>query len=173
VKKAFSLIELLIVIVIIGVVYTLAITNLKSVSKEKFTPTLSNLKEYLISFLQEDTKAVRLLCLDDCSECSIYRDDEKVKDIESFFDASIERYRYDFLQGPRQLRNDVYFNKEEQQEDICFSFSVNKQLVADQVIVVYKEKAYDYSPYFEKTFRYDYLEEAVDAKEKLREEVMQ
>jgi prepilin-type N-terminal cleavage/methylation domain-containing protein len=173
VKKAFSLIELLIVIVIIGVVYTLAITNLKNVSEEKFTPTLSNLKEYLISFLDNDTREVRLICLDDCSVCTIYKDEDKVEVIESFFDASIEKYRYNFLQGLQQVSNDVYFNQEGQQEDVCFSFSVNAQLVSDQVTVIYKEKVYDYSPYFKKPLRYDYLEEVVDAKEKLREEVMQ
>jgi prepilin-type N-terminal cleavage/methylation domain-containing protein len=173
VKKAFSLIELLIVIVIIGVVYTLAITNLQNVKEEKITPSFDNLKEYLRSFLEEDTQEVRLLCLDDCTLCSVYRDTQKVKEIESFFDDSVQGYRYDMLQGAREIQNDVFFNKEGTQEDVCFSFSLNRNLVTDQVIVVYKEKAYDFSSYFEKPVRYDYLEEAIDAREKLRQEVMQ
>ena len=49
-KKAFSLIELLIVILIIGIIYTLSIGNFKKIkdSSEKKL-TLKTLKEYLQS----------------------------------------------------------------------------------------------------------------------------
>jgi len=171
-KKAFSLIELMIVIVIIGVVYTLVITKLQSVGEEKMTPSLSNLKEYLIS-LSRDAQSVRLLCLDDCSTCEVYADGVKIKEIESFFDDTIETYRYDFLQGAMPVKEAVFFNEEDVQESVCFSFSVDKNLVADQVIVVYKNRAYDYTTYFTQTPVYDYLEEAIDAKQNQAQKVMQ
>jgi prepilin-type N-terminal cleavage/methylation domain-containing protein len=172
VKKAFSLIELLIVIVIIGVVYTLAITNLQTITEEKLTPSFLNLKEYLLSF-EDESQKIELICFDDCKECSVYRDGEKVKVIDSFFDDSVESYRYDYLQGPRQIQKRVFFNEEGRQEDVCFSFSIDKNSVSDQVLVVYKDKVYDYTPYFQEVLVYDYLEEAVDEKERLREEAMQ
>lgn len=162
----------MIVIVIIGVIYTLAVVKLKDVSQEKVAPSLSNLKEYLLS-LNKDGEVMRLLCLDDCSACSVYQDSQKIQTIDNFIDSSIEVYRYDFLQGAIEKKMPVFFNKEGTQESVCFSFSVDKNRVADQVIVVYKDKAYDYSNYFEKTKVYDYLEEAVDAKQKLAQEVMQ
>ncbi len=52
-KKAFSLIELLIVIVIIGVVYTLAIGQFQKIGEESSNITLENLKEKLQSFKQK------------------------------------------------------------------------------------------------------------------------
>ena len=162
----------MIVIVIIGVVYTLVITKLQSVGEEKMSPSLSNLKEYLSSFSTEG-ESVKLLCLDDCSSCTIYKDDVKVQDIESFFDDSIEIYRYDFLQGAIREKEAVFFNEEDVQESVCFSFGVDKNLVADQVIVVYKNKAYDYSSYFTQTPVYDYLEEAIDARQDLAQKVTQ
>ena len=162
----------MIVIVIIGVVYTLVITKLQSVDEEKMTPSLSNLKEYLSSFSTEG-ESVKLLCLDDCSSCTIYKDDVKVQDIESFFDDSVEIYRYDFLQGAIREKEAVFFNEEDVQESVCFSFGVDKNLVADQVIVVYKNKAYDYSSYFTQTPVYDYLEEAIDARQDLAQKVTQ
>jgi len=162
----------MIVIVIIGVVYTLVITKLQSVGEGKITPHLSNLKEYLIS-LNKENQSVRLLCLDDCSSCSVYVDGVKTQDIESFFDDSIETYRYDFLQGAIRVKDPIFFNEEDVQESVCFSFGIDKNLVADQVIVVYKDKAYDYSSYFNKTPVYDYLEEAIDAKQDLAQKVMQ
>ena len=173
-KKGFSLVELMIVIVIIGVVYSLAVSKLKSVDEEKLAPTLANLKEYLLSYLEADAKRAQLLCLDGCESCSIYVDGVKQEeDIEAFFDASIEVYRYDFVQGAVQKKDAVFFNKEGREEDVCFSFSMDKNRVSDQVIVVYKEKAYDYTSYFTPTKVYAHLEELLQEKEKIQQEVAQ
>jgi len=162
----------MIVIVIIGVVYTLAVTKLKSVGSEVSTPTLSTLKEYLISLNKEHT-SVRMLCLDDCRECVIYNDGVKVQALENFLDPTVERYRYDFLQGTVLLRDEIYFNAEGQDENVCFSFSIDKNNVSDQIIVVYKEKAYNYITYFDKTEVYDTIEDLIEEKEKQTQEVMQ
>jgi len=161
----------MIVIVIIGVVYTLAVVKLKDIKAEKVKPSLANLKEYLHS-LNKDGETMQLLCLDDCSECSIYQDGKKIQTIKHLIDSSVEVYKYDFLQGAIQQKMPVFFNKEGTQESVCFSFSVNRNSVADQVMVVYKDKAYDYLNYFETTKVYDSLEEDVQAKQKLAQEVM-
>ncbi|MEA1983230.1 MAG: prepilin-type N-terminal cleavage/methylation domain-containing protein, partial [Campylobacterota bacterium] len=161
-KKAFSLIELMIVIVIIGVIYTIAVSKLQTVGEEKVSPSFLNLKEYLGSFIKDDVKSARLLCLDDCSDCDIYADGEKVKTIESFFDESVEVYRYDVLQGLVEKKKPVFFNEEDVQESVCFSFEVYKNSVAEQLIVSFEERAYDYTSYFEKTPRYDSLEDLVE-----------
>ena len=171
-KKAFSLIELMIVIVIIGVIYTLAVSKLQNVGTQKLVPTFSNLKEYLFTYVKKDTKEVRLLCLDDCKSCNLYVDSVKQeKEIEPFFDDSVEVYRYDFVQGVVEMQESTFFNQEGRQENVCFSFSMNKDLVSDQVIVVYEEKAYDYTNYFTPTKVYDHLEELLEAKELLAQEV--
>jgi len=162
----------MIVIVIIGVVYTLAITKLQTVGEAKEEPSLATLKEYLLSYMKEDVQNVRLLCLDDCSECSVYTDDEKVTTLKNFLDSSVRTYRYDFLQGAIETQNAVYFNKEDVQENVCFSFNVYKNRVADQVIVAFKDKVYDYEPYFEKTGVYDSIEDVVQKKEDMAQEVM-
>jgi hypothetical protein len=163
----------MIVIVIIGVVYTLAVTKLQSVgSQENKVPTLKNLKTYL-SALNTEHASIRFLCLDDCSECSVYEDGIKTKSFEKFFDAPVERYRYDFLQGAVALRDEIYFSAEGREENVCFSLTLDAEGVSDQEIVVYKEKAYDFSSYFTPTKVYDSLEELVNEKEKKTQEVMQ
>jgi len=162
----------MIVIVIIGVVYTLVISKLQTFGEQKATPNFTNLKEYLLTYMK-DADNVKLLCLNDCDKCSIYRDDKKIKEIKSFFDANVEIYRYDFLQGAVQKRKNVVFNKEDVEENVCFSLKVRKNSVADQVIVVYKNKAYDYSNYFSKVGVYDTLDDAVAEKQKLSQEIMQ
>ena len=173
-KKAFSLIELMIVIVIIGVVYTLAISKLQNVSQEKMQVSLSNLKEYLHTYLKEDAKSAKLLCLDACESCSVYVDGVKQEDeIKSFLDASVEVYRYDFNQGAVRKKEEVFFDEEGREHNVCFAFSVNKDMISDQDILVYKEKSYDYTPYFGKTKVYNHLEELLDDKTQLQQEVMQ
>jgi len=168
VKKAFSLIELMIVIVIIGVVYTLAVSKLQNVGAQKLTPNFQNLKEYLYTYVKEDVREVRLLCLDDCESCRVYVDGAKQEeDIEPFFDDSVEVYRYDFSQGAVQIQNAVFFNEEGREEDVCFSFTMNQDLISDQIIITYKEKSYDYTSYFTPVKVYAHLEELVQEKELL------
>jgi len=169
-KKAFSLIELLIVILIIGIVYTLSVGNFKKIKDESTKLTLQNLKEYLQKFPHE--KSVRLLCLDDCSSCDILVDGEKLKEIKGLLDKSVRVYRYDFNLGMQDKSREVYFNSENVEEDVCFSYSVDKKGVGDQVIVEFKDKVYDFSIYLSSTPVYDSLEEVVEAKESLVQEVL-
>ena len=162
-KKAFSLIELLIVILIIGVVYTLSIGNFKKIEDKKQKLSIENLKEYMQSFPHE--KSVEFLCLDDCSGCDVLVDDEKVneKEIEDFLDKSVRVYRYNFSLGMIELEKD---------NDICFSYSIDRKGVGDQVFVEFKTKVYDFSTYLGSVPIYNSLGEAIDAKEKLIQEVL-
>ena len=170
-KKAFSLIELLIVIMIIGIVYTLVVGNFNKVAEEKEKLTLENLKEYLSSMKYEDE--VKLLCLDDCSTCDILLDGEKSETVEDFLDENIRVYKYDSLYGYSEIEQEVYFNTEDIEEDVCFSYALDKAGVGSQILLEYKEKFYDYSSYFTKTKVYNSIGEAREAKEDLMREVRQ
>ncbi|MEA2100528.1 MAG: prepilin-type N-terminal cleavage/methylation domain-containing protein [Campylobacterota bacterium] len=173
-RYAFSLIELLIVIVIIGVVYTLAIESFAKASDRSKQVTLLNLKEYLQSIPHE--KSVKFLCLDDCSSCDIFVDGEIEEGLkgsfDNFLDTSVKVYRYDFYQGMQILTNEIYFNEENIEEDVCFSYTVDKKGIGEQVYIQFNTKVYDYTTYFEKTPVYNSLVDAVDAKEKSNYEVL-
>ena len=170
-KKAFSLIELMIVIVIMGVIYTLSVTSFNQKSEEFKKVTLLNLKEFMQN--QKYEKSVRLLCLDDCRSCDFFVDGVKSKTFEDFLDDSVRVYRYEFLSGTREVLKDVYFNDEDVQEDVCFSYSIDKQGVGDQVLVEFKESVYDFTTYLTPTKKYTSLESAIEAKEQLIQEVNQ
>jgi prepilin-type N-terminal cleavage/methylation domain-containing protein len=159
-RKAFSLIELMIVIVIMGVIYTLSVTSFAQKSDEYARLTLLNLKEFMQA--QEYEEDVKLLCLDDCKTCDIYADGVKIKTLEDFLDESVRVYRYEFLSGTREVLKDVYFNEEDVQEDVCFSYSVDKQGVGDQVLVEFKENVYDFTRYLNPTKKYASLEYVID-----------
>lgn len=158
-KKAFSLIELMIVIVIIGVVYTLVITKLHNVNEAEEKLNLKTLKSYMYKQIKEG-KAAQLICEDDCSVCKLFVDGEEIAKIEDLVDDTIEVYRYSYSQGLIL-----------QEFEGCFSFEVGRDKVSDQYIVSYKEKVYDFSEYFKDVKIYETLEEFVDQKEQLIQEV--
>ena len=170
-KRAFSLIELLIVIVIIGSIYALAINNFNKLNDNIKNLNISNLKTYLLSLPYKDS--AKLLCIDNCLDCSLYIDHKKVKKIDNFLTNNIKKYRYDYNYGYTEVKNDTFFNKDDVEEDVCFSFDVDKYGAGEQVLVEYNDKFYDFSGYFRDVTVYTSLDEATDAKEKLIQEVIQ
>ena len=157
-----------------GVVYTLAVSSFTKMGDTSTQVTLKNLKEYLQSFQHE--KSVKFLCLDDCSSCNIIIDgkiDEEMKNsFDNFLDSSVKVYRHDFYQGMEVITQEVYFNSEDVEEDVCFSYTVDVKGIGDQVFVEFNKKVYDFSNYFGETPVYDSLSEVVEAKEILNAEVL-
>jgi len=165
----------MIVIVIIGVVYTLVITQIQNRSEQNKLLSLQTLKSDLLSFYKDnETKSVELLCLDDCSECDVYADGvQKARVPKDFLDTSVKLYRYDYFRGMELQRKHIWFDVNSVAHDICFSYHIAKNGVGDQIIVEYKEKVYDYTPYFSKTKIYKSIDEVQNQKEKLVGEVRQ
>ena len=159
----------MIVVVIMGVVYTLSTNSFAKLKENSIKLTLLNLKEYLLSLSKGEE--VQLLCLDDCSECSIYVAESKIRDLEDFLDETVELYRYEFNYGYTKIEPTVYFNKEDIEEDVCFSYKITQNGIGEQVLVAYKEKFYDYSTYFSNVLVYDSLSDASSAKEEKAQEV--
>lgn len=155
-----------------GVVYTLVIGKFTSIQEENTKLGLKNLKKYLMQYKPREKAS--LLCLDNCKNCFVTVDSKVAKkDIESFVDESVRVYRYDFNLGAMQRENEVFFNKEDVEENVCFSYSIDNKGVGDQVLIEYKNKVYDMSTYFSKTAVYESVQEAVQAKRNLAAEVLQ
>ncbi len=173
-RKAFSLIELMIVIMIMGVIYTLSVSGFQKIEEQEEALTLENLKDYLMQFPHE--KSVELMCLDNCTECNIYVDGEKVEELQGrfdgFLDSSVKVYRYEYNVGAVEVPQKIYFNKEGVEESICFSYSVDNKKVGDQVFIEYKGFVYDLAPYISPAKRYRTMDKAVEEREKLQQEVI-
>lgn len=173
-RSAFSLIELLIVVLIVGVVYSLAIPNFENVKQKKIKPNLLNLRSYLRKIDKQNE--AELICLDECKSCYLFVDkklDENLsKDFEDFLEEEPKVYRYDPSYGLVEKQERVFFNSEGVDERICFSLGVDKNGVSDQVIVEYKDKYYDFSPYFNTTKVYDSASELRSRKEDLYSKVL-
>lgn len=152
-----------------GVVYTLSVNSFKKMSEESSGVNLKNLKEYLISLKAK--KSAKILCLDDCSSCDILVDGEKTAVLDDFLDNSVVVYRYEYLTGVQESMKEVYFNEDDVQESVCFSYGVDFKGVGEQVFVEFKERVYDFTTYLSPTKVYATVEEATEEKDKLIEEV--
>jgi hypothetical protein len=96
VKKSFTLIELLIVILIIGSTYFLIFSNSSfSVKKDEKIVTLFDLKDFLLTNFEFE-KELSFICIDENFSCFIKVDDKVDKDfkIEKFFKIKPNIYEY-------------------------------------------------------------------------------
>ncbi|MCD6432796.1 MAG: hypothetical protein J7L21_02035 [Sulfurimonas sp.] len=153
-----------------GVVYSLAVTNFTKLSDDSSNLTLLTLKEYLQDI--PHFKSVKILCLNDCSECSFYVDGLKSRSVEGFLDRSVKVYSYESSYGFTEVEKEIFFNVDDVEEDLCFSYSVDVNGVGDQVLVEFKDKYYDFSTYFSSTLLYNSMQEVIKDKETLFQEVM-
>ena len=173
-KRAFSLIELLIVILIIGVVYTLAISNFQKLEEGATNVSLLTLKKFLHEIPHE--KSVKLLCIDECSDCMLFIDGKKSTEhdtlFDDFLDDSVKVYSYDFSLGYVEYQNEVYFNSEDIEEDVCFSYSVDKKGIGEQMLVEYDKFVYDFSPYIDGVTKYDSIEDAKEYRENIHKDIL-
>lgn len=152
------------VIVLIGVIYNFAVQGLHKVKEEKFTLTLMSLKAYLKSFNYQ--QSVKIICFGACKECILLVDKEQLKEpIDGFLEEAVLFYRYEFSYGYIVTTPETFFNADGVEQDVCFSYSIDKNGAGEQLLIAYKKSFYDFSTYFEKTIEYDSIELAQDAKE--------
>lgn len=171
-RGGFTLIELILVVVIMGVVYMFAIGSLQKVKQKNQNdlPTLTNLKKFLLK--KEFEKKARFVCYDSCQECSVVLDGKPKEKIEGFFASYPKTYRYDESMGMQQIEPDPYFDAEGVERQVCFSYAIYKNGIGDQIYLEYNSKVYDYSDYFEDVKIYDSLEDIQNEKEASLQKVL-
>lgn len=174
-RSAFSLIELLIVVVIVGVVYTLALPNFDLLKRyEAKELSLENLRDFLQNMPHEET--LSLFCIDACHECFVVRDGERVKEQDALFkdfvDESVAFYTYDSLQGMQKKELGFYSMDAYKMQELCFAYTINDALQGSELYIAYRGKVYDYTSLFApKT--YASLQEAFEAKKDFEREVLE
>jgi len=158
---------LLIVIVIMGVVYHLAINSLETIKKLQNNEKLrfSTLKRFLLHFSFE--KSSRLVCLQG-GRCFVVLDNEKAENIEDDLDTNgVVLYRYTPREGLIETECEPYFNTRGIEQDVRFSYTITKDGIGEQLIVQTDKGVYDYTSYLDDVVEYNTPEELVSAKEGL------
>ncbi len=146
----------MIVIVIIGVVYALVISKVQTPQQNKKLSSFVGLREYLQNFRTKSGDVVSLVCTKECQSCDINKNGSKIKSIKPFFDATVERFTYNYFQGLTNV-----------DDGNCFALTIDGDGVSNQYIVAYKDKAYDFTNYFTLAREYNSTEELMNTKANL------
>ena len=171
-KKAFTLIELLLVVVIIGVVYGLVINSMKRINNKEENLNFQTLPSFLETMFQQNS--VAFVCIDNCRKCSLYIDDEKVRDIEPFMkdERTLRFWHYDANLGTQELRFSSLFDEDEREFDVCFRYEIFEDGSSTEMIVETKEKSYDYHGLLHPVDSYDSLQELENSRQDELQEVL-
>ena len=171
-RRGFSLVELLIVVVVMGIVYKFTLNSLSDIEQSQHQTKLNllNLKKKLLQYDFENQ--ARVVCYNDCFTCKVILDNKKEIDIEPFLSQEVVLYSYDNeLAEFVEKENEPYFNKENVEKQSCFSFRVFKNGSSEQLYVQSEGKVYWLGDYF-KIKVYDSLKDAKEYKENLLQKAL-
>jgi prepilin-type N-terminal cleavage/methylation domain-containing protein len=160
-SNGFSLFELIIVIFIIGLVYSLITITLpkQSVTKEL---NLLNLQKYLQNIKKENS-SLKLICVNSCSECYIIENDTINRDItiELDLDKELEIFKRDVFDEIRSIEfNKVKIDNEEM--SVCMELEVYNNLSTSSFIIENYDSFYAIPSFFKESREFNTKDEAVD-----------
>ena len=172
-KKAFTLIELLIVVVIIGVVYGLVISSMKKINNKEAHLDFKTLPSFVQGFYKRNH--VALVCSDNCRECILYVDNEPLKKVDAFMrdERHLRFWHYDANTGVQELRFTPLFDEDDREFDVCFRYEIFEDGSSTEMIIETKEHTYDYHGLLSGVTSYPSLQDAQEAIQHQREEVLQ
>jgi len=161
-KRAFTLIEMMIVIIIIGLVYTIALSNLKN-DKTKEKIAFEDLKKVLSAYQKNHQYLKYTVYGDKCQNASLYIEGKRQSDIKVLFEKDkdmevLTNDRYgDIVKKEYEKR---VIDKKEQR--VCLEYHLQPNGSGSSYIVRYKKRYYVFHPFFEKTGIFDDQEEAAE-----------
>ncbi len=167
-KKAFTLIELLLVVVIIGVIYGLVINSMKKITNREDSLDFKSLPSFVKTFHHQNH--VAFVCTDNCKTCALYADGEKVKEIDAFMakERVLRFWRFDADQGMQELRFTPIFDEDDREFDVCFRYEIYEDGSSSEMIIETQKESYDYRGLFHPVAAYASL---VSLEENRQEEI--
>ena len=134
VKKAFTLIELVLVIILTSTIYFLAFSSFSSQEKKEFKVSIENIKAFLLDNFSYENE-LSLKCIEDNTKnCYVFIDksiDKNIK-IENLFEEIPSVYNYD-----KELSN-FLFNKvriENSEYEVFFDLTINKDRKHKNIVI--------------------------------------
>ncbi len=152
----------MLVVLVIGLVYGLAISGMERYSEKNYKLELMTLPKFLRSFHHNDHVAV--ICTERCKRCDLYVEGNAVKKLEPFIDDSAEFYRFDIRFDSREVSWAPLVDEDDHEEEVCFRYDIFADGTSSEMMVKHHDKVIDFPSYFGKATRYDSLDEAVESK---------
>jgi len=171
-KKAFTLLELLLVVVIIGIVYGLVIGSMKRINDKEAHLGFETLPSFLEEFHHKNR--VAFVCTDSCKSCAVYVDGKKVKEVDAFMaeERVLRFWRFDPDLGPQEIRFSPIFDEDDRESDVCFRYEIFEDGSRSEMIVETQKESYDYRGPFYPVTRHTSLAALEESRQKQIQEVL-
>ncbi len=173
-KKAFTLFELMIVIVIIGVVYALLIQNININSSKGASLGLDNIPSYMRKTFAKTKEKVELLCINNCSTCKFKIGKSDTNSSVELFEPYSEPEAYALINDSLQQIDFGEIHEGYKSIKVCFRYTLYPNKSSDKMVLNYKDKVYMYNNFLKKTIIYDSLADAqvawVSARDEAKED---
>lgn len=168
-KKGFTLLELLLVVVLMGIVYG-SISNIFEQYKEKkIDVTLMSLQNYMQNYAYNSH--VSLVCIKQCGECLLFVNEKFKQNVTPFIEKNVELFRYDKDLSTQKLTIPPYFTPDGQEEEVCFRYDIQPDTSKTEMIVKNKNDVYVFSSFFGSVKKYESLDEAIGEQNRLAQKV--
>lgn len=168
-RKGFTLLELMLVVVLIGIVYGSVINVFQRYKDKAIDVSLISLEKYMQSFSHNNH--VSLVCIKRCEECLLFVNEEFNQNVTPFIENDIELYRYDKDTGVKKLEVMPYFRSDGKEEEACFRYDIYPDGSRTEMIVKNKTEVYAYPSYFGSVKKYESLDEAIEQQSKASRKV--
>jgi len=168
-RSAFTLFELLLVIILIGALYGVFISKLTAKPKtgEGVTVTIETIGDYLLPFAKESEKDVTFLCQDNCRDCGVYAGEKRLDEQSvTLFDDAPAVYRRDGLGEYLPVEFLPRKDKDGVMQNVCFRYTLFENGSRSSYIVGYNDVYYLFDAYLQPVTKYKTIEEAEAAYEK-------
>ncbi|MGD9717521.1 MAG: prepilin-type N-terminal cleavage/methylation domain-containing protein [Sulfuricurvum sp.] len=143
-RRAMSLIELLVVLVVMGIASSIALFALKKSGSTVSTVSLQSLKKTVLP-LTEGEDAV-LVCAADCKTCTLrFSDPKKTLPLTLKNTEGSIRYGFD-LQGELHPLGRQIVSTQEGYEESCFSWTISAEGIVSPLILKKEQTFYAFSP---------------------------
>jgi len=168
-KKAFTLVEIIIVVIIVGIVYSLVLVNMnKTPINNTHQDKIINLKQILMRYKFNDN--ITLKCINEGKLCYILIDDiiNKNNKIENLFLTKPTVYTYNKNLEVIEFK-DLEFENMESYE-VCFKYTIDKFGKTKDMIVEVENKIYLFNSIHNKPKIFEYLSDATNFLEEKKQE---
>jgi len=162
-RKAFTLFELMIVVMLVGVTYALVLSNFNTKKKVKILH-IQDIKETLLPFWKKGTQ-VDFYLYDNCEKSAIFINSVYQEELEININMKefkkVEVYKADY-RGESQKQEFVPIMIGKKLYKVCFKFSIFKNGSNSSYILKQDKNYFIFYPYFEDNNETDDLNQALD-----------
>jgi prepilin-type N-terminal cleavage/methylation domain-containing protein len=159
-KRGFTLLELMLVIVLMGIVYGSVINVFERYKDKAIDVTLMSLEKYMQSFSHNNH--VSLVCIKRCEECLLFVNEAFVQNVTPFTERDVQLYRFDRDSGVKRLELLPHFRLDGQEEEACFRYDIHPDGSRTEMIVKNNKDVFVFPSFFGTVQKYSSLNEAIE-----------